>query len=435
MSEERLLYLTPSEKLLVESRFHIEVRLASEKELPNSKVAHPGLRNCSVRCYMNSILQMLYSNPYIRTEVMKFTVPSAHPSSCSPNVSIMAEACVKALRDLFVLLTSGDQKFYDARGVFQAMNESLVARNIANINADKIRKIAKTLKKDDLSKEISEIIEEDVTDTDRLEEIEKLLKAIKQHQDQGKKNIKRNVGKVFERVKKIVQDRSEAQQDADEFLLLILERMECYGLGRGINVNVIHKKFCVDRENTEKNIRNLSFSSETERWIRLNGTQQQTSIEALLAQTQLPEIVRDWKNEGACGEGDNYALKSIRQYSTNHLFNTLLLFNSTQAPLFVSYELEVDKKKLLLKGACLYDGDASEGHYVYADIISTRQGIIYDDENVTPVPLEYDNVNLDFCYKKKFTLSQNGVFYMYVIDEGRTTPASPRSVLTLSDTE
>ena len=427
MSDERLLYLTPHEKNLVETRFKIKLRLASEAQLP-PPVAHPGLKNCGVKCYMNSVLQMMYSNPYIRKQVLKFTVPSVPPSPCNPSVSTIAEACVKALRGLFRLLTSGDQKFYDAQEVFAATNALLVERNIANINAEKIRKISRTLKEDDLSANISQIIQEEVTDTNRLKKIEELLKTIKEHQ--GKKKIKRNVENVFERLKEIVEDRSEAQQDADEFFLLILECMECYGLGRGINVNVTYRRFCVDdRGSVRKEL--VPRQDPPVKWLKLQGSTKKESIETSLEANQRPEIMEGWKNEDhECEEGDS--LSSKLEYTTNESFDTLFLFNAHRANLFVPYELVFTGKLLLLKGACLYSGKGTSGHYVYADIISRTQGIVYDDQTTAEVSIDYEDRNVDLAYKT-FKLSENAYFYMYVVESRQKIPVTHESIHILSE--
>lgn len=343
---------------------------------------------------------------------------------------MMAEACVKALRDLFVLLTSGNQKFYDAHGVFQAMNKSLIMRNIANINADKIRKIKSALQKDALSTEISKIIKEYVADTDRLEEIGGLLEDIKQ--DQGKKKIERNVAKVFEKVKIIVEDRSEAQQDADEFFLLILECMECYGLGRGINVHVTYRRFCVDNYGNELK-KLVPRQDPPVKWLKLQGSTKKESLETLLKANQHPEIMKGWKNEDhECKQGD--LLRRTLEYTTTASFDTLFLLNAHRANLFVPYKLTFTGKSLLLKGACLYSGKGTSGHYVYADIITETQGIIYDDQNTKEVSIDYKDHNVDLEYNT-LKLSKDAYFYMYVVESRREIPTAQKSIQVLSDTE
>jgi hypothetical protein len=422
MSEERVLYLTSNEKDLVEKNFGLKLRLTSEAQ-PSPHVTHPGLKNCSVKCYMNSILQMFYSNPYIQRQIIEVTVNRQRLLPCSPSASKIARACVEALHDLFLLLKSGKEKFYDADGVFKATNASLVARNIANINADKIRKISRLLKQDDLSVEISTIINGTSNDADRLQEIKEFLQ---------RNNAKKKPKKVFESVKQIVEDASEAQQDADEFFLLILECMGCYGLAGGINVHVTYRRFCVDEKGHElKELRPKEDPPVNS--LRLLGSNKKESIETLLETTQLPEIKEGWKNEdNECKPGD--LLRSKLVYTTTDSFDTLFLLNPNRANLFVPYKLTFTGKSLLLKGACLYSGTGTSGHYVYADIISATKGIVYDDKNPVEVSINYTDPNVDLQYNT-FTLSENGYFYMYVIEEGQEISASHGPQEISSDSE
>ena len=427
MSEERFLYLTPHEKDLVEAQFKIKLRLASEVQLPHP-VAHPGLKNCSVKCYMNSIIQMLYSNPYIRRQVIEFTDSSTPTRPCSPNIREIASACVKALRDLFLILSSGKGKFYDADGVFRAMNAILVERNIANIKANKITAIENVLSTDDLSVAILKIIQSNLNDTEKLEQIASILREI----EVSKKNkkLKQDVEKMYVRIGKIVKDSSEVQQDADEFFLIILECMGCYRLDENLTVDVTRKRFCVDKE-AFATARLIPQTDPPVKWLTIERPNQKESITTILENKQLPEIITQWRDErNECREGETLGMQV--EYKTSPSFNTLFLFNAGRANLFVPYRLPFAEQVLLLKGACLYHGNGSRGHYVYADIISERQGIIYDDQETKAVWIDYDDLNVDLRYQA-LTLSENGYFYMYVIEKHKAIHTFDEPMEVMSD--
>jgi len=352
---------------------------------------------------MNSILQMLYSNPYIRRQIINFKAGPLIDNKNSPDVLHIAKECMQALQALFVSMSYGQLEVYDANSVFAVINPVLMARNKSNINATKVNRIKDALKNESNTEKFQTILQDEKIQnpTDKLSAIKELLKQ--------------ETVNVWVGIRDIVREGPEAQQDATEFFVVITECMSCYGLTAGLEVLPIQKRACVST-NENSILKQLKDREEGRQiWLTLQGTRSKTDISKLIDMKQEPEIFDNWNDEDReCVEIlKPYSLQRTLRYTTTNKFNTLFLYNF-QLELDVPYKLEFTGKHLLLKGACLYKGTQDGGHYIYVEILSRTQCVVYNDATSTLEPIKINKNYVTLKYKKKYTISKDAYCFMYV---------------------